>query len=197
MSAPSAAVRAAGSIHVLRTPSFPSAPYPETAPEPITDEQVAELIKPILARHAVHENLPPLWLLVRVYRNAHRHFLGPRRKRFAPHTRPRQWSLHDCEKCTVSWFSGRPDHTGAWRQHMELADWPKRTILVPEVDGGELPPAPPDPAKEAARRDYERRKAMADAEKAAKEAAAEPPKKIDMRTREGKALKEAARATAS
>lgn len=187
MSEPSAAVRAAGSINVLRTPSFPSPPYPETPPEPITDEQIAGLIQPVLTRHSVHPNLPPMWLLIRVYRDAQRHFRGPRRKRFGAHTRPRQWALHDVNQCVVVWFSGRPDHTGAWRQHMGLADWTKRTILVAETPDGAPPPAAPDPAKEAARKDYARRLAMAEEAKAAEA------KKLDGRTREGKAAKEAAR----
>ena len=189
--------RGSGSVRVLTTPSFPGH-YPVTAPENVSDEAIADMIRPILVRHGGHASLPPLWLLVMVYRNAWLHWRGPRRHRFAPAARARQWALHDCDKCVVVWVGGRPDNTGAWRQHMHLADWRTRTILVNEDGSERAGVAPVSPEKEAAIKAFEERKAMAEAAKAAEIAEPpESPKKIDMRTREGKALKEAGRAQAS
>lgn len=141
---------------LLRTEGRPGT-YTETVCT-LTDAEIANLLVPLRAfwvgGHR-EENVPPMPLLVLAFRNAWKHYAGPRRKMYHPGFHAREWSMSDVHLLCLCWATQRPDMKGAWLQHKELANWTARKVLVPpsalptqappkpRVTLPSLPPPPP------------------------------------------------------
>lgn len=137
---------AGGSVRTLRTPFMAGAPYMAIPHDTRTDEQVLALIRPIFDKILGSRTdcpLPPIETFLMVYRNAWLHHKGPRRKRYNPHLRAESWALSDVRRCCESWAGQRADATGAWKQHAEIADFPKRAVKKAIGDVVIPVPAPP------------------------------------------------------
>lgn len=134
-----------GSVRVLRTKGWASAPYAPTAPDKRTDAEIMGLIESTITRWHAHPSLPPMEVLLAVYKEAWKHHKGPRRKRRTPNLFPDKWALQEVGRVCEVWVSGRRDPFGAWQQYAHIAAFDTRTIH--EVPPEAPPPAPlPPPA---------------------------------------------------
>lgn len=172
------AVATGGSVRSLRTKGWASAPYAPTPPDRRTDEEVCKLIDSTLTRWRAHPSLPPMPVLLAVYREAWKHHKGPRRRRKTPNLFPDKWALQEVGRVCEVWVSGRRDHTGAWQQYEHIADFANRIIHDGVPEPVVTPPAPPA------------------AEVAAEPSTTEPEKKLHWKVRQ-KMEREAAAAAAA
>lgn len=128
-----------GSVRTLRTPGWASAPYAPTAPDKRTDAEIVGLIESTIIRWKAHPSLPPMEVLLAVYKEAWRHHKGPRRRRRTPNLFPDKWALQEVGRVCEVWVSGRRDAFGAWQQYAHIAAFDTRTVHAA------LPAAPPPP----------------------------------------------------
>lgn len=164
-----------GSVRSLRTKGWASAPYAPTAPDKRTDAEIIGLIESTLTRWRAHPSLPPMEVLLAVYKEAWKHHKGPRRRRRTPNLFPDKWALQEVGRVCEVWVSGRRDPFGAWQQYAHIAAFDTRTIhaVLPEAPPPVPTPPPPAPVVEPEKKlHWKQRQKL---EREAAEAAAKTP----------------------
>lgn len=134
-----------GSVRTLRTKGWASAPYAPTVPDKRTDAEIMVLIESTITRWRSHPSLPPMDVLLRVYKEAWMHHKGPRRKRRTPNLFPDKWALQEVGRVCEVWVSGRRDAFGAWQQYAHIAAFDTH-VIHEDTAPVPPPPAPPPPA---------------------------------------------------
>ena len=113
---------------LLHCEGVPGRQYVATACA-MTDAEIEVYVKPMRdfwIRGHGEANVPPTYLLVLAFRSAWKHFAGPRRKLYHPGLPAKNWAMEELHLLCMCWVARRPDSKGTWRQHQEIANWPRR-----------------------------------------------------------------------